>query len=71
MSLFYIVIAASVLGFVWADPNKPRTDQDLWFPDGSVAVKTIFTTATDEELPSMKGSPAWDAVSELLVTVCN
>jgi hypothetical protein len=57
-------IAASVLGYIWADPNNPRVDQGIWFPEGSIVVKTIFSTATDEELPTMKGSPTWDAVSD-------
>jgi len=58
---FFNAKAASVLGGIWKDPNNPRTNESLDFPEGSVLVKMLFTDATDEQLPSMKGSPEWKA----------
>lgn len=59
------ILAASVLGQVWANPSLPEATKSLQFPKQSVIVKTLFSDATDEQVPSQKGSPAWDAVSHL------
>jgi len=59
---FFNSAAASVLGGVWADPNEPNWSKDVRFPPGALIFKVLFTDATDEELPTMKGSPEWQAV---------
>ncbi|KAG8966818.1 hypothetical protein FRC05_002381 [Tulasnella sp. 425] len=59
---FYNAPGASVFGGVWADPNQPIWNDNLKFPHGTVVFKLLFTTATDEEVPTMKGSPTWQAV---------
>jgi len=50
--------AATVLGGIWKDPNNPQTS-NIKFPEGSVVTKALFTTATDDQLPSQKGAPVW------------
>ncbi len=39
-----------VLGQVWADPTNPQADRAS-FPEGTVAVKLLFTTATTDQVP--------------------
>jgi hypothetical protein len=56
------VVAASVYGQIWANPNNPQAERSVRFPPGSIVVKIVFTTATNEQVPSMKGSPEWYAV---------
>jgi hypothetical protein len=56
-------IAASVLGGVWKDPNEPNWNKDIRFPPGSLTFKALMSDATDKELPFMRGSPEWQAVS--------
>ncbi|KAG9000803.1 hypothetical protein FRB90_011740 [Tulasnella sp. 427] len=59
---FYNAPGASVFGGVWADPSKPVWNKHIKFPAGTCVFKLLFTTATHEEVPTMKGSPAWHAV---------
>ncbi|KAG8897397.1 hypothetical protein FRC01_011354, partial [Tulasnella sp. 417] len=59
---FYNSPGASVFGGVWADPSQPVWNDNLKFPPGSAVFKLLLTTATDDEVPTMKGSPAWPAV---------
>ena len=62
------VAAASILGQVWTDPANPQAGANLLFPEGSVITKTLFTNASDAEVPSMAGAPAWHAAS--LISAC-
>ncbi|KAJ6569598.1 hypothetical protein B0H19DRAFT_700414 [Mycena capillaripes] len=59
---FYNSPGASVFGGVWANPSNPVWDKDLEFPQGTCVFKLLLTTATDEQVFTMKGSPHWDAV---------
>jgi len=58
---FYGHEAATVLGNMWANPAKPKWDDHIRFPRGSIISKLVFTTASDVDLPSMVGSPTWEA----------
>jgi hypothetical protein len=49
-----------VIGQVWKDPNAPDPS-DVKFPDGTVACKLLFTTATVTEVPYLKNSFEWQA----------
>jgi hypothetical protein len=49
-----------VLGQVWADPNAPDPLKAL-FPEGTVAAKLLFTTATTDQAPYLNGTLEWDA----------
>ena len=58
------MLAASVFGKIWkTDPAYPNWDSSVSFPCGSVLFKILLTDANDQELPFMKGSPCWRAVS--------
>jgi hypothetical protein len=48
------------LGRVWADASAPNPAAAL-FPEGTVAVKLLFTQATPEEVPFLQGAPEWTA----------
>ncbi len=48
------------LGRVWADPTAPDPAAAR-FPLGTVAVKLLFTTATLDEVPFLRGAPEWQA----------
>lgn len=56
---------ATVFAKVWDDPANPKWDDDVRFPEGSVVFKILMTDASDKELPFMKNSPTWKAVSPL------
>ncbi len=56
------------IGQVWCDPNNPRPEmlnpeptEPNWFADGSTQLKMLFTTATDEQVPWLRGTFEWDA----------
>ena len=49
-----------VIGKVWANPSAPNPAAAT-FPEGTVAVKLLFTRATEKEVPFLAGSPQWDA----------
>jgi len=59
---FYNSPGASVFGGVWANPSEPSWTKDLHFPKGTCVFKNLLTTATDEQVFTMKGSPEWNAV---------
>ncbi|KAL7903776.1 hypothetical protein GGI35DRAFT_491568 [Trichoderma velutinum] len=59
---FYNLAGASVFGRVWSDPAAPSWDKDVKFPEGSCTFKILLTDATDDEVPTMRGSPFLDAV---------
>jgi len=58
---FYNHKAATVLGHMWENPAKPKWDDHLSFPSGSIVTKFVFTTASDNDFPFLVGSPAWEA----------
>lgn len=65
---YYNDRASYGIGQVWCDPNDPDLDQlnpdptaRNYFPDGGYIIKLLFSTVTDEQLPTMKNSLAWDA----------
>jgi hypothetical protein len=49
-----------VLGQVWKNRDAPDPTQAR-FPEGTVAFKLIFTTATVDQVPILKGSLEWQA----------
>lgn len=57
---FYNDIGCYALGKIWRDPTFPRT-KDLSFPEGTYAIKLIFTTASLREVPYLTGSKEWNA----------
>lgn len=48
------------IGQVWRDNNNPDPSQAI-FPEGTVVVKLLFTTATIAEVPYLKGTLEWTA----------
>ena len=51
------------IGRVWADPNHPDATRAV-FPEGTVAFKLLFTTATKDQVPYLDGAPEWIADTE-------
>jgi hypothetical protein len=49
-----------VFGQVWANPNAPDPLKAL-FPEGTVAAKLLFTTASVDQAPYLKDTLEWDA----------
>jgi hypothetical protein len=47
------------IGRVWAGGRPDLTQAS--FPEGTVAVKVLFTTATEEQVPYLRRSPVWMA----------
>jgi len=60
-----------VFGDVWNDPNEPKWNKDIRFPPGSLVFKVLMSDGTDKELPFMKGSPEWQAVSLIALRFFN
>ncbi|KAF8299951.1 hypothetical protein DL93DRAFT_2122330 [Clavulina sp. PMI_390] len=59
---FYNDAGAVTFGQVWANPNAPVWDTDLKFHPGTCVFKLLFTTATEDQVPTMAGAPEWEAV---------
>jgi hypothetical protein len=57
---FYNAPGGAMLGRVWADHENPNSAASL-APEGTVAAKLLFTTASEAEVPWIKGAPGWDA----------
>lgn len=57
---FYNAAGAYALGRMWSDHGRPDPSLAA-MPDGTVAAKLLFTTASDAEVPYLKGSPEWSA----------
>jgi hypothetical protein len=55
---FYNAPGGYVIGRVWADHGMPDSSQAS-FPEGTVAAKLLFTTASVAEVPYLRGSPEW------------
>ena len=60
--------AGWAIGQMWCDPKDPQPDklnpnkdEPNWFPEGSMVVKLLFNTISDEQAPYMKGSFSWQA----------
>ena len=61
---FYNARGGFVLGQLFAGPNQADVkvpSAPLQFPDGTVVGKALFTTATPDTLPHLKGAPHWQA----------
>jgi len=57
---FYNAPGAVTLGKVWRGHGDP-VSASAAMPEGTVAAKLLFTTATEAEAPYLKGSPKWPA----------
>lgn len=57
---FYNAPGGYIIGRVWADHGAPDAVLAK-FPDGTVAAKLLFTTATVQEVPYLAGAPEWNA----------
>src|SRR5687768_8430397 len=55
----YNPIGGYVIGQVWANPNQPDPSKAR-FPNGTVALKLLFTTAPVTQVPYLQGAPKWD-----------
>lgn len=49
-----------VIGRVWSDPTNPQ-DAGVLFPEGTVSVKLLFTSAPSSEVPFLVNAPEWQA----------
>jgi hypothetical protein len=49
-----------VIGRVWRNPTSPNVNS-VRFPEGTVAVKLLFTEASVAEVPYLSGSAEWQA----------
>jgi len=56
----YNDIACQRLALMWQNPTFPKT-KDFAFPEGSYAIKLLFTSATPAEVPYLAGSMEWRA----------
>lgn len=57
---FYNAPGGVVIGQVWADHGKPNPAAAL-LPNGTVAAKLLFTTASPTDVPFLAGAPTWNA----------
>jgi hypothetical protein len=55
---FYNAAGAVTIGRVWANHGAPNPGLAL-MPEGTVAAKLLFTTATEAEVPYLAGAPQW------------
>lgn len=58
---FYNAFGAYAIGRMWSDRGHPDPAQASNLPDGTVAAKLLFTTASEAEVPYLKGAPEWSA----------
>ena len=66
---FYNAPGAFVIGQVWKDQNKPDATKAL-FPDGTVSIKLLFTSATESAVPYLKNAFNWQANIDPLTSAC-
>jgi hypothetical protein len=59
---FYNALGATVFAKIWKDPDNPKWDDHLKFPNGTMVYKILLSTATEKEVPILKGAPTWQAV---------
>lgn len=57
---YYNAKGGQVLRQVWGARGEPSTRKVL-MPIGTVGAKLLFTTATEAEVPYLKGAPTWQA----------
>lgn len=57
---FYNAPGGVTIGKVWANPANPNPSAAR-FPEGTVSVKLLFTTATAQDVPYLAGAPEWTA----------
>jgi hypothetical protein len=57
---YYNARGAYTIGQVWRDPNNPNPGAAT-FLEGAVSIKLLFTAATVDQVPYLKGSKEWDA----------
>lgn len=59
---FFNPTAAYTLGTIWQKDGTPKipTD-DVWFEEGAVIGKPLFTTLTPTQMPMLNNIPAWSA----------
>jgi hypothetical protein len=57
---FYNAAGASTIARVWANRGQPDPAQGI-MPEGTVAAKLLFTTASVAEVPYLAGAPTWNA----------
>lgn len=57
---FYNAPGGVTIGRVWADHGKPNPALSA-MPEGTIAAKLLFTTASVEEVPYLQGAPTWNA----------
>ena len=60
----YNELGGYVLGRVWDKPWAPNPAAAV-FPEGTVAIKVLFTQATATEVPYLQGAPEWEANIEV------
>ena len=58
---FYNAKGASVLGNVFVDVCDPKFSENVRFPEGTVAIKFLFTDAPTEEVKYLDGAPEYEA----------
>lgn len=57
---FYNAPGAVAIGRMWKDHAMPRPQEAADLPEGTVAAKLLFTTATPDDVPFLSGSPTWN-----------
>lgn len=57
---FYNDLGGFTIGQVWRNPAQPDVSVAR-FPEGTVSFKLLFTTAPEESVSYLKGSPEWIA----------
>ena len=58
---FYNAPGGFTIGRMWANHGAPNPAAAASLPDGTVAAKLLFTTASVSEVPYLQGSPEWSA----------
>ncbi|MBU1376110.1 MAG: hypothetical protein KKE02_24215 [Alphaproteobacteria bacterium] len=56
---FYNAPGAVVIGQMWKDHGHPNPAAAGSLPEGTVAAKLLFTTATVQQVPYLAGAPTW------------
>jgi hypothetical protein len=56
---FYNPPGGFIIGQMWKDPANPDPAAAQEFPDGTVAAKLLFTAATPQDVPYLRGSVQW------------
>lgn len=56
----YNDVGGYTFGEVWSDPTSPRSSSSV-FHDGTMSIKLLFTTATIDQVPYLRGSKEWQA----------